>query len=119
MAINFVTYQANLGGKTLGAVIARVIDFVNVAHVLPEAVGLFHVLVTDGALELGVGLIRVSPHVFGQCTLGLEALATLLADVLAKWPVVVPGLRMIVPKQGSFLCTFYFYTLRIIFSTGR
>ena len=102
MAVDLVAYEPDFSGKVLWAVVAGVVDFVDVAHVFPEAVGLLHVLVADGALELGVLPVRVGPRVLGQRTLGLEALAALLANVLTERFVVV-YLGMVVPGKKKML----------------
>ena len=102
MALVPMLYQASFSGKSFGAVFARMVDLVDVAHVFPEAVGLLHVLVADGALELGVLPVRVGPRVLGQRTLGLEALAALLANVLTERFVVV-YLGMVVPGKKKML----------------
>ena len=89
MAVNLVSNEPNFSGKVFRAVIARMVDFVDVAHVFPETVCLFHVLVTDWTLELWVLTIRVSPRVFGECPFRFEALAALFTDVLTERLVVV------------------------------
>ena len=99
MAVNLVSNEPNFSGEVFRAVIARMVDFVDVAHVFPETVCLFHVLVTDWTLELWVLTIRVSPRVFGECPFRFEALATLFTDVLTEGLVVV-DFWMIVPAQS-------------------
>merc|ERR1719262_1470621 len=97
MALVPMLYQASFSGKSFRAVFARMVDFVDVAHVFSEAVGLLHVLVADGTLELRVGLSGVSPRVLAQSGCRPEPFATLVTNMVSLYGLSIDGFWVVVP----------------------
>ena len=71
---------------------------VDVAHMLSEAVGLLHVLVTDWTLELRVRLSGVGPRVLAKGCSGAKPFATLVTNVVLFYGLSIDGFRVVVPN---------------------